>query len=254
MNKKIENKAQHIDSSTMSMVKRLVRNYLRPYTRTLIWALCFMVLSALMTALFAKMIEPILDKVLVAQNGSLVVPMGLAVFSIFLVNGVSGYIYTVLMNKIGQSIVADIQRDLFSSFINLDLRFFQDNPSGQLVSRVVNDVQVVRAAVTSGLTGIGKNLITLLFLVGLMFWQDWKLALIAICIFAPAGLFVSWVGKRLRKLSGNVQMELGQLTEQQKRRLEEMARLEVEVQQLQDEMYGAPFSKRKPPPAPAAAP
>jgi subfamily B ATP-binding cassette protein MsbA len=213
MNKKIENKAQHIDSSTMSMVKRLVRNYLRPYTRTLIWALCFMVLSALMTALFAKMIEPILDKVLVAQNGSLVVPMGLAVFSIFLVNGVSGYIYTVLMNKIGQSIVADIQRDLFSSFINLDLRFFQDNPSGQLVSRVVNDVQVVRAAVTSGLTGIGKNLITLLFLVGLMFWQDWKLALIAICIFPPAGLFVSWVGKRLRKLSGNVQMELGQLTD-----------------------------------------
>lgn len=213
MNKQTANALQHIDSSTLSMMKRLVRNYLRPYARTLVWALCFMILSAAMTALFAKMIEPILDRVLVAQNNDLVVPMGAAVFCIFLVNGIAGYLHTVLMNKIGQSIVADIQRDLFSSFVGLDLRFFQDNPSGQLVSRVVNDVNVVRNAVTNALTGIGKNLITLIFLMGLMFWQDWKLAIIAICIFPPAGIFVGWVGRRLRKLSGNVQNELAQLSD-----------------------------------------
>ncbi len=213
MNKKTANTSQHIDSSTMSMMKRLVRDYLRPYLRTLGWAVFFMVLSAAMTALFAKMIEPILDRVLVAQNSTLIVPMGLAVFCIFFVNGVAGYIQTVLMNKVGQNIVADIQRDLFSSFVALDLKFFQDNPSGQLVSRVVNDVDVVRNAITNGLTGIGKNLITLIFLMMLMFWQDWKLALIAICIFPPAGLFVGWVGRRLRKLSGNVQRELAQLTD-----------------------------------------
>lgn len=213
MSKQKANALQHIDSSTLSMMKRLVRNYLRPYMKTLVWALLFMILSAAMTALFAKMIEPILDRVLVAQNSSLVVPMGTAVFCIFLANGVAGYLHTVLMNKIGQNIVADIQRDLFTSFVGLDLRFFQNNPSGQLVSRVVNDVNVVRNAVTTALTGIGKNLITLLFLMALMVWQDWKLAIIAICVFPPVGIFVGWVGKRLRKLSGTVQNELAQLSD-----------------------------------------
>lgn len=190
-----------------------MRDYLKPYTGTLLTALFFMMLSAAMTALFAKMIEPILDKVLVEQSHRLIWPMGLAVFVIFFVNGIAGYISTVLMNKIGQSIVADIQRDLFSRFIGLDLQFFHDNPSGQLVSRVVNDVNAVRTAVTNGLTGLGKNLVTLLFLAVLMFWQDWRLALITMCVFPPAGLFVGWVGRRLRKLSGNVQAELAQLTD-----------------------------------------
>ena len=61
------------------------------------------------------------------------------------------------MNKISQSIVADIQRDVFSHFMTLDLKFFHKYPSGQLVSRVTNDVNVMRTAVSDSLTGLGSN-------------------------------------------------------------------------------------------------
>ena len=109
------------------------------------------------------------------------------------------------MNKIGQSIVATIQKEMFSHFMDLDLKFFHKNPSGQLISRVVNDVDVLRNAVTSCLTGMGKSAITLILLVAVMFYQDWILAIAAFTIFPFAALFVAWIGRRLRKMSGDIQ-------------------------------------------------
>src|SRR5687768_7428660 len=104
---------QPLDSSTKAMVRRLVGTYLRPYFRQLGIAFFFMLVAAGMTALFAKMFEPVLDGLLVARREDLVVPLALGIFSIFIVNGVATYIHTVLMNRIGQSVVVDVQRGLF---------------------------------------------------------------------------------------------------------------------------------------------
>ncbi|MCB9991791.1 MAG: ABC transporter ATP-binding protein [Rhodospirillales bacterium] len=194
------------------MVKRLAGKYLIPYMRQLGAALVFMVVASAMTAGFAWLIEPVFDKVLVEQRKSLIVPMAFAVFVCFLVRGLASYVHTLLMNRIGQCIVADIQRDLFSSLLHLDLRFFHGNPSGQLVSRIISDVQAVRGAVSDTLTGMGRNLLTLIFLIILMFYQDWKLALISFFAFPFAAIFVSWIGKRLRKISKKIQAETGTLT------------------------------------------
>ena len=154
------------------MVRRLAKAYLRPYAGNLAAGMAFMVLASSMTALFAWLMQPVFDYVLVEKRGSLIIPMALAVFACFLVRGLATYVQTLVMNKIGQCIVADVQRDLFANLLDLDLRFFHANPSGQLVARVVSDVQAVRGAVSDTLIGIGRNLLTLVFLVGLMFHQD----------------------------------------------------------------------------------
>ena len=184
-----------------------------PYYKTLFVALFFMLIAAAMTAGFAKLIEPVLDNVLVAKKESLVIPMALAVAGVFILNGISTYIHTVLMNKIGLQIVSDIQRDLFGHFLRLDIKFFQEYPSGQLLSRVINDVNMVRNTVAEGITGIGKSLLTLILLVALMFYQDWQLACFALGVFMPAALFVGYLGKRLRKLSKSIQAEVGDLAD-----------------------------------------
>lgn len=195
------------------LIRRLTGTYLRPYAGRLAVAVFLMVLSAGLTAAFAKLMEPIMDDVLGARQAHLVVPFGLAIFAIFTFNGLVTYGYNVMMNLIGQSVVAQIQHDLFSRFMGLDLKFFHDNPSGQLVARVISDVNAVRAAVSDSVIGIGKNMLTLLALVGLMFWQDWKLALIAACAFPLAGAFVSKLGRKLRKISRGVQGEIGSLSD-----------------------------------------
>jgi len=203
---------QDITRDSWALARRLVSTYLRPYLGTLGWAIFFMVVGSAMTASFAFLMEPVMDKVLVGGKTGWILPLGFAVLLCFSGNGIATYIHTVLMNKIGQHIVADIQRDLFKRFMHFDLAFFHKNPSGVLLSRVINDVTVMRTAVSDSLTGIGKNLLTLIFLVAVMFYQDWKLALVACTVFPIAGGFVMILGRRLRKISGNIQNEIAALS------------------------------------------
>lgn len=199
------NKKDDSRPQTLPLVKRLVKNYLRPHLGLLLLAICFMIIAAAMTAAFAMIIEPVMNHILVAGNTSKVWGLGSAIFIIFFVRGIAAYADTILMNKIGQSIVAMIQKEMFSHFMDLDLKFFHANPSGQLISRVVNDVEVLRTSVTSCLTGMGKSVITLVLLVGVMFYQDWVLALAAFTTFPFVAMFVAWIGRKLRKTSGDIQ-------------------------------------------------
>lgn len=202
--------------SSYSLIQILIRDYLRPYIGQLIVALIFMGIAASTMAGFALLLKPVLDDVLIGvqqnpEQTSKIVPLGAAIFFCFFINGAATYLHTVKMNKISQSIVADIQRRLFGHFLTLDLTFFHKNPSGHLVSRVINDVNVMRAAVSDSLTGIGKNFLTLVFLVIVMFYRDWMLSLIAIVVFPVATAFVAYLGRRLRKVSRATQEQTANL-------------------------------------------
>jgi subfamily B ATP-binding cassette protein MsbA len=202
-----------IKPQTMALVKRLVRDYLSAHYGLLFLAICFMFVAAGMTAAFATIIEPVIDQVLVGGNTGRIWALGLGIFLIFFIRGIASYMDTILMNKIGQSIVGRIQSQMFDHFVQLDLKFFHENPSGQLISRITNDVDVLRGAVTDALTGIGKNVITLILLVGVMFYQDWILALAAFTIFPFVVMFVVAIGRKLRKMSGTIQNDKASLSD-----------------------------------------
>lgn len=195
------------------LMRRLISTYLKPYWKRLAISFFFMVIAAAMTAGIAYFMQPVLDDVLVEKREGRIMPVAMAVFAIFLLRGIATYVHTTLMIKVGQSIVGDIQKDLFGKFMQMDLAFFHANPSGSLISRVVNDVSVMRIAVSESLTGLGKSALTLLFLIGVMFYQDWRLSLIAFCIFPLASGFVVYLGKRLRKVSGRIQDEMASLSD-----------------------------------------
>lgn len=189
---------------------------MKPYWGQLAVALVFMVVAAAATASFAKLLQPVLDRAMIGvqhntQPVSVIVPLAGLIFASFALRGIATYIHTIKMSKISQSIVGDIQHDVFSHFITLDLGFFHKYPSGQLVSRVTNDVNVMRAAVTETLTGIGSNLLTLVFLVAVMILQDWRLSLITFAIFPFASALVAVLGRRLRKISKTIQGETAAL-------------------------------------------
>ncbi len=198
--------------SALSLVQRILKTYLRPHFPKTSLAFFFMVVSSALTAGFAAMIQPIIDDVLTAGDLSRVWILGGGIFLIFTARGLTTYAHTVIMNRVGQSVVAQIQQDMFSRFMDLDLKFFHNNPSGALVSRVINDVNVMRVAVSEGMTGAGKYILTLIFLVGVMFYQDWFLASMSFLIFPFTALFVAWVGRRLRKMSGRIQEDTASLT------------------------------------------
>lgn len=200
-------------NKTQALVKRLIRDYLSNYFGQLFIAIFFMAFAGGMTALIALLMQPILDDVLTGGKEELIIPVSIGIAVTFAARGITTYIHSLLMNRIGHYIVADVQKQLFSHFMSLDLSFFHNSPSGTLLSRVVNDVNVMRSSVTGTLTGLGKSIFTLIFLVGVMFYRDWKLTLAAFIVFPILSLFVIYIGKRLRKISKNIQSELGDLSD-----------------------------------------
>lgn len=202
--------------SAIAIMVPLVRKYMKPYVGQLVLAMFFMLLAAGATAVFAKLLQPVLDKAMIGvQNDPstvhVIMPLGAMIFLSFAVRGIATYMQTVKMNKISQSIVADIQNDVFSHFMTLDLKFFHKYPSGELVSRVTNDVNVMRIAVVDSLTGVGSNVLTLVFLLAVMVMQDWRLSLVALIIFPMASGLVAYLGRRLRKVSKSIQGETANL-------------------------------------------
>lgn len=210
--KNTENNEQD-KSLTLTLVKRLARDYLWSHKVSLLIAVFFMAFSAAMTAAVAMLMQPVLDDVLYGGREDLILMVSLALSATFAARGITTYIHTILMNSIGHTIVADVQAGLFSRFMHLDMAFFHENPSGHLLSRVVNDVNVMRTAVTGTLTGFGKSLFTLVFLIAVMFSNDWKLTLAAFVVFPLLTVFVVYIGKKLRKISKNIQSELGGLSD-----------------------------------------
>ncbi len=200
------------DRTSRPLIVRVVKNYVRPYLKLLLQAIFWMVLSAGMTAAFAKLVQPVMDHVLIQRREHLVVPMALAVCGCFILRGISTYLHTVLMNRLGQNIVSDIQNQMYRHILKLDLGFHHTEHSGALISRVVSDVNVMRVAVAEGLTSLGKNSITLMLLIGVMFWQDWRLAAAIFVIFPLIAVLVARLGKKLRKISGRTQEALGEMT------------------------------------------
>lgn len=199
-------------TSATHLIRRLLGRYIRPYYGQIAVSLFWMLIASCMTGLFAWIIGPVMDDIMVGGDGKMIFPIaGLLLFSLVL-RGISTYLHTVQMGKVGHSLVADIQRDMFSHMLRLDLSFYQQNHSGSLVARIISDVQVMRSALADGLTGIGKNLVTLFILIGVMFYRDWVLALAAFTIFPLASFYVAKLGKKLRAISGRTQNAVSDMT------------------------------------------
>lgn len=186
-------------------LRRLAGGYLPPYTLKIILMLVLMAVASAMTALFAKLIQPTMDEILVAGKAAKLGPIALSVLVIFTVQGLATYSYSVLNAMIAHGITRDLRHDLFDHLINADLAFFQSHSSGGLISRLVSDVTLAKNAIMDSFTGIGRNLLTLIFLVALMFWQNWVMSLAIFVIFPIGAFFVIRIGKKIRKLSRTTQ-------------------------------------------------
>ncbi len=198
---------------TLSLLKRLIKNYVAPYKGLMVVALLSMAVAALMTASIAKLMQPVLDDVINGKSEGMIVPVAAAFFVAFVVRGISSYVAVITTNKVTQFMIGDIQKHLFSHFMSMDLTYFHANPSGQLMSLIVNDVNILRGMVSDALMGVGKSLLTLIFLICLMFYLDYKLATAALFVFPVAAIFVAYLGKKIRKVSKALQGDVATLSD-----------------------------------------
>ncbi len=202
------------ENTTYALVKRLLKESVRPYLKWIGFALVGMVIVAGATAAIAWLMKPVINDVFVAKNKEILLPISIAVIVTFVIKGSANYAQSIIMHYVGQRIITDIQHRLYGHLIRMDLSFFHQTPTGSLISRFSVDINMMRAAVSNALTGIGKDFLTLIFLVGVMFIQDLYLAVIAFVVFPVAILPIVKLGQRIRKVTVSTQEELGQFTTQ----------------------------------------
>lgn len=203
--------SEHIQKHTASgpLLRRLVREAVAPYGGRLGLAVICMVAVAATTAALAWLMDPVVNQVFVERREDLLWTVGGAVFAAFAVKGAATYAQTVLMAGVGQSVLMDMQNRLFRHLMTQDLDFFQTQQTGGLISRFTTDIGMMRQAVSTALTGLGKDSLSVIFLVAVMFYQDWLLATLAFVVFPATVIPITALGRRLRHVTADTQAQTG---------------------------------------------
>ncbi len=198
--------------SGLSLYRRLLQ-YLRPYwwPHFAVAFACMLLFSATNGAM-PFLIRHVFDDVFTNKNAFALKVMPVAIVATFLIRSIVGFGSTYLTEYVGQRIVADLRNALNDHIQYLSLSFFNRTPTGTVVSRVTNDVALVRGALTEGVAAILKDASSLVILVAVAFYQDWFLSLIALVVFPVSVLPVTRLSRRLRSFAKRGQVSMGRMT------------------------------------------
>jgi subfamily B ATP-binding cassette protein MsbA len=195
-----------------ALVWRLTHDFVRPHAARIVLAFLLMGLAAASTAARAWLMEPVLDRIFVAREGSLLLLIAGGAFVLAVIKGLADYGDAVVMTRVGQRVIADVQIALFARLMRADLAYFHAHPSGTLIARFTSDALLLRNAAANVLGAIGKDALTVVLLVGVMFYQDWLLALLSFFVFPLAIRPIVAIGQRIRRVTANAQAAIGQFT------------------------------------------
>ncbi|VAX18826.1 Efflux ABC transporter, permease/ATP-binding protein [hydrothermal vent metagenome] len=194
----------------MNLYSRLL-SYLKPYKTKFFLACACMILVSASSGAAAIIIQPILDEIFMKQDTDMLTILPVGVVLIYLVRGFGRYYASSLMQVIGQQAVRDIRDRLFGHLQALSLRFYSSKQTGQLMSRITNDVQVIQDSVSIVVYDFLRESLTMIVLLGVVFYRDFELALVAALVIPFSGIFIGKLGRRLRVVSKESQEKMAEL-------------------------------------------
>jgi subfamily B ATP-binding cassette protein MsbA len=195
----------------MNLYLRLLQ-FVKPYWPRLAGAMACMICVSAASAASAFLVKPVLDDVFFKKDLAMLKLIPLAIVGLFLLKGLFDYGQAYLMSFVGQRIITDLREKIYHHLQSLALPFFTRNPTGVLMSRILNDVNLVQGAVTDAVTGLLKDIFTIIGLVFVVFYRDWKLALIALVVFPAAVYPIVRFGRKLRSYSTRTQSTVADLS------------------------------------------
>jgi len=178
-----------------------------PFKLKLGVAMVAMIAVAATTGVQAYMVKDLLDKILVEKNELYLNLLPIVLIIVFGVKSISYYTYSFLLEIVGQTIIRDLRTRLFTHIHRQPLSFFSSMPTGTLISRVISDVTLMQQAVSNALVNILRDFFQVIILLGVVFYMNWKLAMIAFVLLPIAAYPIIKFGKLFRKLSIRTQEE-----------------------------------------------
>tara|TARA_Y100000389_G_scaffold57779_1_gene53804 strand:+ start:860 stop:2599 length:1740 start_codon:yes stop_codon:yes gene_type:complete len=187
--------------NSFQILKRLYLSYTKKYLKRILLSVFFTVLLAASTSSVAYLLDPAIKSLFIEQKKSLIyIIPGLIVLA-FAIKGTSLYLAKIIMINVSENVRRDIQVDMFASLINADTKLVDNKHSGKFVTNLTNDVAMITNLVSTVILNLFKDSLTLIGLLSVMFYQNWKLSLIAIIMIPVASLAAKSLGKRISKVT-----------------------------------------------------
>ena len=203
---------KNLNVNKNSVISRLINNYLLSHKFTILFALLMMIISAGATGLHAWLVQPALDEVLIKGNREMLFLIPIAIIIVTLCKGLATYTHSFQMSKVAHSVIAKLQTQMFEKLMYLNLNYFNDSKSGNLISRLINDTYYLRLAIVKSVTAVIKDILVIVFLLGNMFYQSWSLTLFAFFAFPLAIWPIKKIGKSIRKITYEIQNEIAKFS------------------------------------------
>jgi len=199
------------DNQQRDIYRRLLK-LVKPHWHRLAIAMVCMLGVAACTAALAHLVKPVLDDVFIEKKAEMLMVLSVVVLLAFAMKGLSDWGQAYLMSYVGQRIVAQLRQKLYDHLQRLPLSFFDRMPTGLLMSRVTNDVNLIQGAVSNAVTGLLRDSFTVVGLAAVMFERDWQLALVSMVVLPFAFFPVVKFGRMLRRISTKSQESMGDIS------------------------------------------
>ena len=195
----------------MELFKRILKLAKPHISKFILAMLCMLAVGVTVSAL-AFLVKPALDEIFLNKNASLLKWIPMVIILIYIIKGTCSYGQTILMSFIGLRVVTNLRNELYDHIQRQSLSFFTKSPTGILMSRITNDVNLIQGAVSEAVTSIMKDSFTLVGLVFVIFYRDWKMACIAAVVFPLTIYPIAKFGERMRRIATGTQVTMGSLT------------------------------------------
>lgn len=195
-----------------NIYKRLYKDYTKLYLKKIIFAVFFSIIIAASTSAIAWLLDPAIKKLFIEKDQSLIFIIPLAIILAFSIKGISLYLAKTTMISIGEEVKKKLQFDMIKSLINADLQVIHKKHSGKFISNLTYDVNHITDSLSTGVLNLFKDSITLVGLLMVMFFQNWKLSFIAIIMIPLASIISKTLSKRIKKVTIEAQEKSGFLT------------------------------------------
>ena len=196
----------------IQIVKRLYKSYTKKYLKNIVIAFLFSILLAGSTSSVAYLLDPAIKKLFIEQNQSMIILIPSLIVLAFAIKGASLYLARVIMIGVSEEVKKDIQNDIFSSLLKADTQTIDDKHTGKFIANLTNDVHLITNLLSTVVLNLFKDSLTLIGLLSVMFYQNWKLSLIAIIMIPLASIAAKSLGKRISKVSNQQMNRAGVLT------------------------------------------
>ena len=198
--------------SNKEILKRLYKDYTKKYLNKILYSVFFSLLLAASTSSVAYLLDPAIKELFINKSETLLFVIPSLIVLAFIIKGSSLYLAKVIMIGVAEEVKKDMQTDMFASLIKADTESIDNKHSGKFIGNLMNDVNMIVNLISTAILNLFKDSLTLIGLLSVMFYQNWKLTLVAIIMIPLASYAAKILGKRMSKVTNQQMQRAGSLT------------------------------------------